>query len=243
MRKKTVSAGVGVVALAACANAQLTSIGPFTGNAQEGFEAVPGYTCPPCFYACFESTFGGAASMCDNNPGGTGMHATGGWSFQCQIGPHGGGWLFGSAGGAVNITFEGTVTKFGGYMGDNGLQGSGTATFFDAAGGQIGKAQALTLNGCTWEWNGWESTVPVKQIRIAGALYGGHILLDDCEAEVGGVICYPDCNGVGGLTIADFGCFQTAFVAGDPYADCNGVGGLTIADFACFQTAFVAGCP
>jgi hypothetical protein len=55
--------------------------------------------------------------------------------------------------------------------------------------------------------------------------------------------CYPDCNGVGGLTIADFGCFQTRFVAGDPYADCNGVGGLTIADFACFQTAFVAGCP
>ncbi len=56
-------------------------------------------------------------------------------------------------------------------------------------------------------------------------------------------VCYPDCNGVGGLTIADFGCFQTRFVAGDPYADCNGVGGLTIADFACFQTAFVAGCP
>ncbi len=55
--------------------------------------------------------------------------------------------------------------------------------------------------------------------------------------------CYPDCNGVGGLTIADFGCFQTRFVAGDPYADCNGVGGLTIADFGCFQTSFVAGCP
>ncbi len=58
-----------------------------------------------------------------------------------------------------------------------------------------------------------------------------------------GVTCYPDCNLVGGLTIADFGCFQTKFVAGDPYADCNGVGGLTIADFGCFQTAFVAGCP
>ncbi len=55
--------------------------------------------------------------------------------------------------------------------------------------------------------------------------------------------CYADCNGVGGLTIADFGCFQTKFVAGDPYADCNGVGGLTIADFGCFQTAFVTGCP
>ncbi len=58
-----------------------------------------------------------------------------------------------------------------------------------------------------------------------------------------GAACYADCNGVGGLTIADFGCFQTKFVAGDPYADCNGVGGLTIADFGCFQTSFVAGCP
>ncbi len=58
-----------------------------------------------------------------------------------------------------------------------------------------------------------------------------------------GSVCYPDCTGEGNLTIADFGCFQTKFVAGDPYADCNGVGGLTIADFACFQTAFVAGCP
>ncbi len=66
---------------------------------------------------------------------------------------------------------------------------------------------------------------------------------DDLRFEAAGTPCYPDCNGVGGLTIADFGCFQTRFVAGDPYADCNGVGGLTIADFACFQTAFVAGCP
>ncbi len=55
--------------------------------------------------------------------------------------------------------------------------------------------------------------------------------------------CYPDCTGDKALTIADFACFQTAFVAGDPYADCNNTGGLTIADFGCFQTEFVKGCP
>ncbi len=71
----------------------------------------------------------------------------------------------------------------------------------------------------------------------------GPVNFDNWNATPGTSECYPDCNGVGGLTIADFGCFQTRFVAGDPYADCNGVGGLTIADFACFQTAFVAGCP
>ncbi len=55
--------------------------------------------------------------------------------------------------------------------------------------------------------------------------------------------CYPECTGEGQLTIADFGCFQTKFVAQDPYADCTGDGQRTIADFGCFQTRFVAGCP
>ncbi len=29
----------------------------------------------------------------------------------------------------------------------------------------------------------------------------------------------------------------------NPYADCNASSSLTIADFGCFQTAFAAGCP
>ena len=59
--------------------------------------------------------------------------------------------------------------------------------------------------------------------------------------EVGS--CYPDCNGDGSLTVSDFGCFQTKFVAQDPYADCDNSGNLTVADFGCFQTKFVVGCP
>ena len=55
--------------------------------------------------------------------------------------------------------------------------------------------------------------------------------------------CYPDCNTDGAITVADFGCFQTMFVAADPHADCNADGALTVADFGCFQTEFVAGCP
>ncbi len=58
-----------------------------------------------------------------------------------------------------------------------------------------------------------------------------------------GDTCYPDCNRDTQLTIADFGCFQTKFVSGDPYADCNGSGSLSIADFGCFQAAFATGCP
>ena len=55
--------------------------------------------------------------------------------------------------------------------------------------------------------------------------------------------CYPDCNADGARTVADFGCFQTKFVAADPYADCNKDGAFTVSDFGCFQTAFVSGCP
>ncbi len=55
--------------------------------------------------------------------------------------------------------------------------------------------------------------------------------------------CYPDCDGSGTLTIKDFTCFQSKFVAADPQADCNASGTLTVADFSCFQTKFVAGCP
>ncbi|MFM9994599.1 MAG: M12 family metallopeptidase [Phycisphaerales bacterium] len=54
---------------------------------------------------------------------------------------------------------------------------------------------------------------------------------------------YPDCNASGSLTVADFGCFQTKYVLGDPYADCNADAGLSIADFGCFQNKYVVGCP
>ncbi len=56
-------------------------------------------------------------------------------------------------------------------------------------------------------------------------------------------LCKPDFNSDCALTIADFGSFQTAFVAGEPRADYNGDGSLTVADFGAFQTGFVAGCP
>lgn len=55
-------------------------------------------------------------------------------------------------------------------------------------------------------------------------------------------ICKADFNNDCALTVADFGSFQTAFVAGDPRADYNGDGQLTVADFGAFQTGFVAGC-
>ena len=70
-----------------------------------------------------------------------------------------------------------------------------------------------------------------------GINHGVTVLLNTTD------FCYADCTFNGALTVADFGCFQTRFAAGDPYADCTMDGALTVADFGCFQTAFVAGCP
>jgi hypothetical protein len=77
----------------------------------------------------------------------------------------------------------------------------------------------------------------------AGTMSGGGFQLSGGFWAGGSPMCYADCNASGSLTIADFGCFQAKFAAGDPYADCNHSGSLTIADFGCFQAAFAAGCP
>lgn len=78
---------------------------------------------------------------------------------------------------------------------------------------------------------------PPEAFRLVTAGGDGNIVAwDNIQTGHG---CYHDCNGDGSSTIADFACFQAAFVAGNGYADCNGSGTLTIQDFACFQVAFV----
>ena len=92
--------------------------------------------------------------------------------------------------------------------------------------------------------------MPIGDAGGSGSTIAVKFFTTDLGAEPKAIIawndqplCYPDCNGDAALTVADFGCFQTRFVAGDPYADCTGDGAHTVADFGCFQTLFVAGCP
>jgi len=56
------------------------------------------------------------------------------------------------------------------------------------------------------------------------------------------VLCLPDLDADGQLTIFDFLAFQNLFDAGDPIADFDGDGELTVFDFLAFQSAFDAGC-
>jgi hypothetical protein len=92
---------------------------------------------------------------------------------------------------------------------------------------RVGNAMQRTATG----WVGAVAGTPAVNVEYPFKVVG----------DLGG--CYPDCNNDGVLTAPDFGCFQTAFVAGNMYADCNGDGQLTAPDFGCFQTQFVLGCP
>ncbi len=68
-------------------------------------------------------------------------------------------------------------------------------------------------------------------------------MVDDAVQYVESVLACPaDFNRDGQLTVADFGAFQTGFVAADGRADFNADCALTVADFGAFQTAFVLGC-
>ncbi len=114
----------------------------------------------------------------------------------------------------------------------------------------VGGTLSLPLGMVVTVINGQSSQLPglfigtgvnLQTFAITGPFTGqAQVVAGPVEVKIS---CHADCNESGSLTIADFACFQIAFVQGDPYADCNGSGSLTIADYVCFQSNFIAGCP
>ncbi len=146
---------------------------------------------------------------------------------------------------AINAQGQAFITD----IGDTGLFSvnlqTGVVTFIANEGQSGNWFTDLAFDGTGVLWgarqNGGVYTIntatAVATFRFDGA-YTGIVFVPDAQP------CYPDCNGSGGLSIADFICFQAEYVAGNlAYADCNNSGGLSIADFICFQAAYVAGCP
>ncbi len=132
--------------------------------------------------------------------------------------------------------------------------GSGSPTFapsLSAFRGElmVGTDSSFPTGIAVSTWNGFRwSALPAGPLLSAWALraHGGALYAGGYPAPYWarwGCPCYADCDNSGGLSVADFACFQTQFVLGHPYADCNDNGALTVANFGCFQTRFVAGCP
>jgi hypothetical protein len=57
------------------------------------------------------------------------------------------------------------------------------------------------------------------------------------------VVCRPDFDGSGVITVQDIFAFLNAWFAGDPRADFDGVNGLQVGDIFVFLNAWFAGCP
>jgi hypothetical protein len=82
---------------------------------------------------------------------------------------------------------------------------------------------------------------PSAGIAWSAAIVGNQVILSTSPAPT----CYPDCDGVGGLTANDFQCFLTRFVQADTYANCDNSTTppvLSANDFVCFLNSYVAGC-
>jgi len=181
--------------LAGSAAGQITPVGPFTGTFSEGFNLQ---TIVNVFPVCVEDrVFSNTADLCA--PSGS-AHITGGWGFECSIGPNFTPRLMASTGGAAVYTFDAPITRFGGYFGTNfnaNVTSGASATFFDDSNNQIGSPQTVNIDACgTYRWNGWSSATPVKRIEILGlgaGSGGGYIMMDDMEYDRGSVITGACC--------------------------------------------------
>ncbi|MFI4883298.1 MAG: GC-type dockerin domain-anchored protein [Phycisphaerales bacterium JB064] len=226
-----------LLAVPAMALAQSTPVGPFTGDLQEGFDALPGG------FPASHPVFDGTAEMI--SLGGS-MHTTTGWTFRCSIFPFEGSRLAASASGPVRFEFTDTVGQFGGYFGTNAeLAGfEATVRFYDAAGNLVGDDTFTVPADCGWDWAGWQFDAEVAAIEVESPVFGGaYIQMDAMELTYGDVAgCYADFDMSGALDLFDFLAFQNAFDSGDLAADCDEDGSLTLFDFLCFQNAFDAGC-
>ena len=122
--------------------------------------------------------------------------------------------------------------------------------------GSFNWASGVTANGiATWDGQQWAALGPgLSGPGRALTLWNDDLIVGGTFGTAGGIQspyfarygcpdCFPDCNGDGVLTLADFGCFTTKFALGDPYADCNGDAVLNLSDFGCFTTKFALGCP
>jgi hypothetical protein len=159
----------------------------------------------------------------------------------------------------TNVTSGPIITSPGpGYLG-LGYQGSPGAFMVSATGSgplayQWRRAGVNISDGTSYSGTQTaQLTITPHTIALAGSY--DVVVTDSCGATVGPrnflmVSCYPDCDGVGGLTGSDFICFLSTFNNGctspeSCYPNCDGSTTspfLTANDFMCYLSRYVQGC-
>ena len=175
MYTKFIAATIAVFPVAAFA--QVTAIGPFTGDMSDGYEGLPTGQFLPSY------TIFGGTGIVQHETMQPNLHITTGWSFFSNIFPHGGTRFLGSAGGGYDFIFNDPAFRFGGYFGTNADSPGATATFFDAQNVQIGGPMAIGAPMGQWQWDGWEiAGAGATRIHIDPSnQFNGFIMSDDIE--------------------------------------------------------------
>jgi len=165
---------------ASVAGAQVTGIGPFTGDGYEGFEGIA----PPGSVPGPVDIFSGDATVNDQFAGIL-VIASNLVSFVTneEIFPYNGNLMGLSVTGFTEFTFDTPATDFGGYFGTADNLSNGTISFYDESNALIETvSMELPLND--WQWWGWSSSTPFSRVSIAGNVNpGSPIVFDDLRVN------------------------------------------------------------
>ena len=157
------------------AAAQVVPTGPFAGEFSEGFEAFPFTTAA---LPCLAGAFGGQGDVCapDANVGGMQVRDEL-FLGACLLSPQGGTKLAGSNDGAVEITFDTPLRKFGGRFSTHAATGANVVIELYGPDGTELASFSEPVGQCTWGWRGYEVAggPGIARVRVRHTLI--HLLL------------------------------------------------------------------
>ena len=163
-----------VVALIASgpAFAQLSPVGPFSGDSYEGFEYYPQQG-----VACLNPLpLAGEAELCGPAPDTVNCSFTtanwvdcGAGTINCYIFPRLGNRLLTAINSRFDLTFQRPVKRFGAWFAHSYYcpEPDDLFEFYDASGALL-HSEAVSINyNCGWQWFGWETSgTPIAKIRF-----------------------------------------------------------------------------
>ncbi len=154
---------------------------------------------------------------------------------------------FPSPGGDINDLFShddgdglalyvaGTFGKAGGHLVNSIARWDG-ADWTALGSGVTRQGQPGDVSALSADWNDPAALFAFGRFDHAGGGLATNLARWGCPP------CSADCDRSGSLDLADFLCFSSKYLAGDPSADCEASGALDLFDFLCFTNAFNEGC-
>jgi len=181
MGKKTLTLPAVVAAASGFAGAQISNIGPFTGDHTETWETLA----PPGNFQGPLDIFGGFGTSFDSLANNT-IIAINLFSFGTneEIFAHNGNFMAGSVTSWYTFEFDSPVRDFGSFIGTVDNIDGGSVSFFDSSDALIASVPlSIPLND--WQWFGWHSDIPFTRVEVKGNTNPGlPIVFDDTQVRV-----------------------------------------------------------